>query len=76
MLSDWKTMSLHDGYENWRQREFKNLSNSVQKNFYRLMNTKKCRRTKVLAMHNTEPCGWGEKKSLIYFFGNNLTFQT
>lgn len=67
LLSDWKQMSLQDGYERWRQREFKDLNKLVQKRFKRLMNPKNCTAKKTLYCLQFHPCGWGNRDFQISF---------
>lgn len=74
LLSDWKQMSLHDGYEKWRQREFKDLNKLVQKRFKRLMNPMNCTAKKTLFCLQFHPCGWGNWEFHIFVLLNKETW--
>jgi hypothetical protein len=60
LLSDWKEMSLHDGYENWRQKEAQELSRVVQEKIHGLQHPSDCENAKFLICKSDGTlCGWG-----------------
>ncbi len=63
-------MKVHDGYNKWRQKEAKELSDIIQKRLYYIQNPGDCRTQKFLKSE-TKDCGWGRKNN--YYFGRDLT---
>lgn len=54
-------MTKNDGYDQWRQREVKELENIFRKNFEDLQYPKDCDTRKKLTCHSeTTDCGWGQ----------------
>lgn len=58
-MSAWKSMSLNDGYDPWRQQEHEKISELIQKRFSYLMNPKNCTKAKKLRCKHDRKCGWG-----------------
>jgi hypothetical protein len=52
-------MTINDGYEDWRNQEFLDLTNLVQQRFKIHQNPSDCENAKILTNVEEKPCGWG-----------------
>uniref|UniRef100_U5EZ81 Alpha-(1,6)-fucosyltransferase n=1 Tax=Corethrella appendiculata TaxID=1370023 RepID=U5EZ81_9DIPT len=69
LLSDIDQMKLTDGYEYWRHKEAKELSDLVQKRLHYLQNPDDCSTARKLVCRLNKGCGYGcQLHHLVYCF--------
>ncbi|XP_059614550.1 alpha-(1,6)-fucosyltransferase [Phlebotomus argentipes] len=69
LLTDIEDLRRSDGHEQWREQEFRNLSNLVQQRLHRLQNPADCSNARKIVCRLNKGCGYGcQLHHVVYCF--------
>ncbi|GAB0096894.1 Alpha-(1,6)-fucosyltransferase [Sergentomyia squamirostris] len=69
LLQDIDELRQSDGHEKWRQMEFRNLSDLIQKRLHSLQNPKDCANARKIVCRLNKGCGYGcQLHHVVYCF--------
>uniref|UniRef100_A0A1B0DPN3 Uncharacterized protein n=1 Tax=Phlebotomus papatasi TaxID=29031 RepID=A0A1B0DPN3_PHLPP len=69
LLSDLEDLRKSDGHEQWREQEFRNLSNVIQQRLHHLQNPRDCANARKMVCRLNKGCGYGcQLHHVVYCF--------